>query len=133
MTMRILVADDDADMVEVLRMTLTTMGHEVVTSTTARDSIDQLGAGTFDGVLLDLTMPDMPPEKLVASILGIAERPPIVVFSARAARETRAYAQQLGAAVLTKPCDLNELLDAIGSTFGGSVGGSKASDEVEAR
>lgn len=124
MSLRILVADDDADMVDVLRMALDTMGHTAVTSTTARSSIEQLAAGGFDGVLLDLTMPDLPPERLVSAILGIADRPPIVVFSARAEEETREFAQRLGAAMLTKPCELNDLLDAIDTNFVGAKAGA---------
>ena len=133
MTLRILVADDDADIADVLRMTLTTMGNDVVMSATARDSIAQLGSGQFDGVLLDLTMPDMPPDKLVASILDIAARPPIVVFSARSARETRSYAERLGAAVLTKPCEVSELLDAIETTFNGRPSRGAPKPPLEAR
>ena len=131
--MRILVADDDVDMVEVLRMTISTMGHTAVAATTARSSIEQLAAGGFDGVLLDLTMPDMPPERLVSALLGIANRPPIVVFSARAAQETRAYADRLGAAMLTKPCELGDLIDAVETNFAGGGASTKASGTLGAR
>lgn len=114
---RILVADDDEDMAEVVRMSLATMGHSVEICAKAHEVIERLRSDEFDGVLLDLTMPDMSAERLVDAILGLHDHPPIVVFSARSMREARVYAQRLGAALLPKPCELNELLDAINTNF----------------
>lgn len=133
MASRILVADDDEDMAEVLRMSLTTMGHTVVTCANAHDVIERMRSDEFDGVLLDLTMPDMSAEKLVDAVEAIRDRPPIVVFSARSTREARVFSQRLGATLLPKPCELNELLDAIRTTFHPSRARDTASDKLEAR
>lgn len=126
MTLRILVADDDLDMVDVLSMALESLGHTAVATTSARSTLEQLAGGGFDGVLLDLSMPDMPSERLVAAILGLADRPPIVVFSARAEHESRVIAQRLGATMLTKPCELSDLLDAIESNFAVATANARA-------
>ncbi|MCC7109597.1 MAG: response regulator [Deltaproteobacteria bacterium] len=130
---RILVADDDEDMADVLRMSLATMGHAVVTCAKAREVIERLRSDPFDGVLLDLTMPDMSAEKLIDAIEALPARPPIVVFSARSTREARSFAARLGAALLPKPCELSELLDTISANFHDHGPLPNAADELEAR
>ena len=56
---RILVVDDEVDLVAVMRDTLLREGHEVVTATCGNEGIEKFRAGKFDAVLTDLGMPDV--------------------------------------------------------------------------
>ncbi len=56
---RILVVDDEVDLVSVMRDALTREGHEVTTATGGNEGIQKFRQGTFDAVLTDLGMPDV--------------------------------------------------------------------------
>ena len=56
---QILVVDDEADLVSVMRDALTREGHDVTTATGGNEGIQKFRRGTFDAVLTDLGMPDV--------------------------------------------------------------------------
>ena len=56
---RLLVVDDEVDLVHVMRDALTREGHEVTTATGGQDGIQKFRQGAFDAVLTDLGMPDV--------------------------------------------------------------------------
>ncbi len=56
---RVLVVDDEIDLVAVMRDALTREGHTVTTATGGQEGIQQFRQGTFDAVLTDLGMPDV--------------------------------------------------------------------------
>jgi len=56
---RVLVVDDEVDLVAVMRDTLSREGHDVVTATCGNEGIERFRAGKFDAVLTDLGMPDV--------------------------------------------------------------------------
>ena len=53
---RILLIDDDVDIVEMYEATLRAKGNEVVTAYTAQEARKKLAAGEFDAVVLDVMM-----------------------------------------------------------------------------
>jgi two-component system, sensor histidine kinase SagS len=56
---RILVVDDEADVLEFLRMYLESLGWEVVTAHSVGDAQRELSSRAFFLVLTDIAMPDM--------------------------------------------------------------------------
>ncbi|MBI3549035.1 MAG: response regulator [Elusimicrobia bacterium] len=54
---RILVADDDPDLLDLLKMDLQYQGYEIITATNGKDALDKILSETFDLVLLDVMMP----------------------------------------------------------------------------
>ena len=56
---RLLVVDDEVDLVHVMRDALIREGHEVTTATGGQDGIQKFRQGSFDAVLTDLGMPDV--------------------------------------------------------------------------
>lgn len=56
---RILVVDDEVELLEVIRETLAAAGHEVETASSGSDGIAQFRSKFFDAVLTDLGMPDV--------------------------------------------------------------------------
>ena len=57
--LRILVVDDELDILEAIRIILEKEGYEVETAATAHDGLDLLQARTFHVVLSDLRLPDL--------------------------------------------------------------------------
>lgn len=109
----VLVADDDPLIRTVLRMALTTRGHQVIE---ARDSIEARAAASaepsgIDVVVLDMNMPGGAIDETVAQLRAIAPLVPILILSgdplpsAALAEVSIDFAQ--------KPVDLDEFLSRI--------------------
>lgn len=58
-TGRILIIEDDWDILEVLKLMLEDEGHQVVTATDGRDALAAAAAKRFDVVVMDISMPEM--------------------------------------------------------------------------
>jgi len=56
---RVLVVDDDEDLVQLLDLGLTQQGFEVLVSASAAAAYDEIGRSEFDVILTDLNMPGM--------------------------------------------------------------------------
>lgn len=108
---RVLVVDDDADILESLAEILELEGYEVRRARNGEEALAVLAAGPADVILLDLVMPVMNgwefSRRLAERPAG--ERPPLVVVSAD--RNVAQKAREIGAAAwLGKPFDLDALL-----------------------
>ena len=58
-TGRVLIIEDDWDILEVLKLMLEDEGHQVVTATDGRDALAAAAAKRFDVVVMDISMPEM--------------------------------------------------------------------------
>jgi CheY-like chemotaxis protein len=110
---KILIVDDEFDIVDVLGDLLTAEGYEVVTAANGREGLMRLRDTLVDLVLLDCMMPLVDgPEML--RLMREDERlfnVPVVMMSAA---EMRRQVQALGcSAFLKKPFDLNTLLETV--------------------
>ena len=56
---RILVVDDDPDIRQVLLDRMNSFGYVVEAAIDGREALDTLRQGRFDGMLLDMRMPEM--------------------------------------------------------------------------
>ncbi|GAA2541746.1 two-component system response regulator KdpE [Microbacterium mitrae] len=108
--MKILIADDDPQLVRALRITLSTQGYEVVA---ARDGADTLALAAKehpDLVLLDLGMPRLDGMGVIAGLRGWTTAP-IIVLSGRTGSGDKVDALDAGADdYLAKPFVIDELL-----------------------
>jgi CheY-like chemotaxis protein len=79
----VLVVDDDDDVREVSRLVLERSGMVVVTADGGPNALVEFGqrSGRFDAVLLDLTMPGMPGDAVLAQIREIDPTVPVVLIS----------------------------------------------------
>ena len=57
--MRILIAEDDADLNKIIVKKLRAEGHAVDGCTNGREALDYLTAGDYDAAILDIMMPEM--------------------------------------------------------------------------
>ncbi|WP_436521494.1 response regulator [Actinoplanes sp. HUAS TT8] len=110
MSTKILVVDDEPQIVRALRINLKARGYEVET---ARDGASALHVAAHfhpDLVVLDLGLPDMEGAEVIAGLRGWTTVP-IIVLSGRAGSADKVEALDAGADdYVTKPFGLDELL-----------------------
>jgi two-component system chemotaxis response regulator CheY len=105
---RVLVVDDDPDILDALSEILEVEGYDVRRARNGREALQRISEGRPDLILLDLMMPVMDGWEF-ARTLGPVARPPIVVLSAD--RNVSQKANEIGAVGwLAKPFELTELL-----------------------
>lgn len=59
MGLRVLLVDDERDIVEVIQDRLEAYGFTVVTAATSREALKTLARESFDGVFMDVKMPEV--------------------------------------------------------------------------
>jgi len=110
---RILIADDDTRLVDLLREFLIPRGFEIQIATNGKEALAQASTGSFDLVLLDVMMPLQDGYHVAAEIhasMG-TRAPKILLMTARDARSERHFADLTGAVgILQKPFLLDELV-----------------------
>ena len=118
--MRILVVDDDAVNRQAMVLLLEREGHQIVAVENGLEAMERLGDrdGVFDAVVTDLQMPRLGGramyEQLVNSRPLIAKRF-VFVTGDQARGETRSFLENCGQPSVTKPYDLGDLINAIGT------------------
>jgi DNA-binding response OmpR family regulator len=108
----VLLVDDDARLVHIVRLYLQVQHFEVVTAANGEEAMGQLGLELPDLAILDVMMPGMDGITLCRKIRGMpgAEALPIIVFTALSDSADLAAARDAGASqVITKPFNLTGL------------------------
>ena len=107
---RILIADDDPQILRALRITLTAKGYEVVTAVDGVEAVTAAIDHRPDIVLLDLGLPRMNGMDVIHGLRGWSAAP-ILVVSGRTGSIDKVDALDAGADdYITKPFSLDELL-----------------------
>jgi len=109
---RVLVADDDADMLAAVSDALASLGFDVLSVESGAGLIDRLAMdGPFDLIVTDISMPWMDSLKTLRSIRTAGVTTPVVVMTALTDEQIPARVQALGAnaVLLRKPFGLDEL------------------------
>ncbi len=107
---RVLVVEDDRNIVDLVQANLLARGFDVVVSRTGKDVVALVGSLRPDLVLLDLMFPDVDGFDLCREIRGDSSVG-IIVVSARRGEQDKVRALNLGADdYLTKPFGIDELL-----------------------
>ena len=108
--MRILVVDDEVQIVRVLRAALQSSGYEIVTAANGADGLHMFLETNPDLVITDLAMPEMDGIALTREIRQRAETP-VIVLSVRSQEQEKIRALDEGADdYVTKPFGIQELL-----------------------
>lgn len=108
--MKILIADDDPQILRALRITLTAKGYEVLTATDGSEAIAAAIEHHPDIFLLDLGMPRLDGIEVIHAIRGWSDAP-ILVVSGRTGAADKVDALDAGADdYVTKPFSVEELL-----------------------
>ncbi len=111
---RILVADDEEIMRDVLGEMLVRENYKVDLAQSGTQALDMLRDGRYSVVLLDLMMPDMDGLQVLEELRKLDGRPVAVVLTAYGSIEKAVKATKLGAFdFITKPFKNDELLLAV--------------------
>ena len=107
---RILVVDDDRQLLRALRVNLVARGYEVLLAPDGVTGLAMAGQHRPDLVIVDLGLPDMDGIDVVVGIRGWSGTP-IIVLSARHTEQGKVNALDAGADdYVTKPFGIDELL-----------------------
>jgi DNA-binding response OmpR family regulator len=112
-THRILVVDDEPQVVWVLQLALDAEGYEVLTARNGVEALAQVSQGHPELMVLDVMMPRMDGWSVMRELskLPAEERPRVVMVTALASGRDRATAAELGVdAYVPKPFDMDHLL-----------------------
>lgn len=113
---KIVVIEDDATFLDLLRVHLASAGHEVLTAEDAAVGLRAVITEAPDLILLDLTVPYLDGFEMIKALRHdpATQAIPVVVLTGRDDDETFAEARRLGAShFLTKPVARDVLIRAI--------------------
>src|SRR3954470_4163163 len=107
---RVLVVDDEPQIVRALRINLRARGYEVDAAPDGRTALDLAARRHPDVIVLDLGLPDMEGAEVIKGLRGWTNVP-IIVLTARHASEEKVETLDVGADdYVTKPFGMHELL-----------------------
>jgi two-component system KDP operon response regulator KdpE len=107
---RILVVDDERQIIRMLRASLQSSGYEVFTAGNGVEGLERFQSGRPDLIITDLAMPEMNGLELTQAVRRL-DRTPIIVLSVRDTDAMKVKALDEGADdYLTKPFSMPELL-----------------------
>lgn len=115
---RILIVDDEDQLVEAFKKKLSREGFSVSIASTARDALTLMKRQTFDVCVLDIRLPDMDGVELLESIKKNEPNLEIIMLTGHASVDTAIQSMKLGAYdYLSKPCKLTELSNVIQKAY----------------
>lgn len=110
---RILIVEDEAELVEMITMRLAASGYEVISASDGQEGLEKAKKEKPDLLILDLMLPKMDGYK----VCGLLKKDtkyaqiPVIIFTARAQEEDKKLAEEMGAdAYITKPFEPQLLL-----------------------
>ncbi len=107
---RILVVDDEPQLIRVLRTGLKSRGYDVRGASDGETGLEAFGEWHPDLVITDLTMPNVDGLEFCRRLRAISQVP-IIVLSAKGEEKTKVEALDIGADdFVTKPFGIDELL-----------------------
>jgi DNA-binding response OmpR family regulator len=116
MAKKILIVDDEPNLVELVRINLASNGFEVMTATDGKEALKMLAAYSPDAIILDGRLPGMDGWevcKIIKSDDKIKDIPVIFLSSATQKEDVR-KAQEVGCRMFfAKPFDTVKLVEAL--------------------
>lgn len=109
--MRILFAEDEEDLNDIVTQKLTSEGYSVDSCLNGKDAMDYLDSGTYDAVILDIMMPGADGFQVLRHLRQGGDGTPVLFLTARDAVADRVKGLDSGANdYLIKPFSLEELM-----------------------
>jgi DNA-binding response OmpR family regulator len=110
LALKILLVDDEADIVEVVQDRLEHYGFTVITAGTGLDALQKLATEAFDGIFLDIKMPEMDGMEALGEIRKRDMKIPVIILTASSTQDTAIEAMNRGANdYILKPLEWDEL------------------------
>ena len=109
--MRILIAEDERDLNEMIRKKLTSEGYSVDTCYDGEDALAYLDVTEYDGVILDIMMPGRDGLQVLREMRRKGIHTPVMFLTARDSIEDRVKGLDAGATdYVVKPFSFKELM-----------------------
>lgn len=116
--MKILVVDDELNILKLFNAILLNAGYEVITSTNGSDALDIYYDQHIDMIICDEMMPIMSGNELIKEIRSDNKTIPIIMVTAKSSIDDKAVSYELGVdEYIVKPFDKDELLLRINAIF----------------
>jgi signal transduction histidine kinase len=118
---KILLIDDEENVLKSVRKVLNTLGYEVVTGKSGFEAIDVFSKipDRFDLVITDLTMPGMTGTELAGKLITIRPDIPVILCTGYSDDVNKRMAKDIGiCGLLEKPADVGDLKQAICKALG---------------
>ncbi len=131
---KILVVDDEPDMLELLETNLTGAGYEVVMAADGREALEKARKAQPRLIVLDVMLPEMDGLEVCKSLRGnpTTEDIPILMLTARAGEIDRVVGLELGADdYVTKPFSVRELILRVRKLLERPPGGQGAGELIQ--
>lgn len=107
---RVLVVDDEPQLLRALRINLSVRGYDVATAATGAEALKSAAEHRPDVIVLDLGLPDMDGVEVLGGLRGWLSAP-VIVLSARTDSADKVEALDAGADdYVTKPFGMDEFL-----------------------
>jgi len=110
MVPRILIVDDDSSIRTLLSVVASRAGVESESAVDGLEAMQKLESGTFDLVVLDLSMPRMNGYDLIDRLRGRRPRPAVVVLTALPPIQYNALDPDVVHCIIRKPFDLGTFM-----------------------
>ncbi len=108
--LRVLFADDEPHLRELLQTELSRLGHYVTVCPDGPSALKALEKGSYDAAILDIRMPGMSGLEVLMRMKQIAPNTEAILLTGHASLESAVEALRLGAfEYITKPCKLAEI------------------------
>ena len=110
---KILLIDDESQLIEMVKMRLEANGYEVITAADGQEGLEMAKSENPDLIMCDVMMPKMDGYKVCGLLKNDARysKIPIILFTARAQAEDTEMGKEVGAdAYITKPFEPPVLL-----------------------
>lgn len=121
MAKKILIVDDEKDLVEILTFRLEAAGYDVVSAQNGQEGLEKAKSEKPDLVLLDVMMPKMDGYQVCRALKldGKYKKVPIIILTAKVEEGDKRTGETVGAdGYITKPFDSGELLAKIKELIG---------------
>ncbi len=111
---RILIVDDDENIITVFQVNLESKGYEVVTAKNGAEALDKTGRMFFNLALIDIRLPDMEGTDLLELLRAAAPKMRMIIVTGFPSLQNAINAVNKGAdGYLLKPVDMEQLLKTI--------------------
>lgn len=128
--MRVLVVEDQPDLLRNLARTIREEGYAVDTAADGKDGLAKAQDNDYDAIVLDVMLPKMDGWEVLGK-LRQTKKTPVLMLTARDAVPDRIRGLDTGADdYLTKPCDLDELLARLRAVIRRSAGQARPLLEI---
>ena len=117
MAAKILVVDDDPDLLELLRNALTAAGHRIETALSGTEALVKAERSAPDCVVLDLLLPDVSGFNVCETLrrLHATASVPVVMMTVLTGEFPRLVGVEAGAdAYINKPFEIDEMVRRVG-------------------